>query len=329
MTHISILVLPKALATSITLPMEMLSAAASAHTAQEKTRSTLTVAFVAATLDPVTVMGGMKIVPDATIDDIPKTDLVLIPGLWRNPLPILKRHLQLIPWLQQQHEQGAILSAVGTGALFLAETGLLDGKSATTHWFYFDEFERHYPNINLEKKHFITRADKLYTAGSVNSIADLTLHFINHFYNKSVANQVERHFTHEVRRSYESEHYLQGKEISHHDEDIIQCQQWLNDNYNKDCRLEIVASQFDMSLRSFNRRFKLATGTTPRRYIQEVRIDNAADLLKNSNLSISEIAFEIGYLDSGYFSGLFKRIMSITPNEYRRTIRGKLFTIPN
>ncbi len=329
MPHIALLAFPNALATSITLPLEMLSAANAANSVQQKSASDLKVSVVSNSTDKIKLMGGLTILPDAIFSEVTHTDLIMIPGLWRNPLPILQKNREVVPWLKQQYELGAMLSAVGTGALFLAESGLLDGKSATTHWFYFDHFEKMYPKILLERKHFITRAERLYCTGSVNSVADLTLHFINHFYNKAVANQVERHFTHEVRRSYESELYLRGEESSHHDEDIIRTQHWLYENYNKDLQLKHVADNFGMSLRSFNRRFKLATGITPRHYLQNIRIDNATDLLKNSNLSISEIAFEVGYQDTGYFSALFRKIMSVTPNEYRQTVRGKLFTIPH
>ena len=81
-----------------------------------------------------------------------------------------------------------------------------------------------------------------------------------------------------------------------------------------------------MSIRTLNRRFKNALGQTPLEYLQEIRINIAKDLLKTSNLSISEIADKIGYEDTGYFTRLFKKHLAITPNGYRNTVRAKLFS---
>ena len=114
---------------------------------------------------------------------------------------------------------------------------------------------------------------------------------------------------------------------THHDEQIIKIQEWLQKNYQRDVQLQELAKRFDISVRSFNRRFRLAAGKTPLQYLQEVRLEQAKALLKLSNLSIAEIAFAVGYQDTSYFSSLFKRINTITPNEYRHLVRNKLFNV--
>ena len=151
------------------------------------------------------------------------------------------------------------------------------------------------------------------------------MHFIQRIYNTTIANHVERHFSHEIRRSYESIGYFDGQLNKHPDEDIVQAQMWLQDNYNKEVRFSEVAKRFDMSVRSFNRRFKTATNKSPLQYLQEVRIQTAKDLLKTSNLTISEIAFKVGYSDMGHFTMLFKKMLATTPSDYRTTVRAKLF----
>ena len=114
---------------------------------------------------------------------------------------------------------------------------------------------------------------------------------------------------------------------THHDEQIIKIQEWLQKNYQRDVQLQELAQRFDISVRSFNRRFRQAAGKTPLQYLQEVRLEQAKALLKLSNLSIAEIAFAVGYQDTSYFSSLFKRINTITPNEYRHLVRNKLFNV--
>ena len=314
------------LATSITLPIEMMRAAESAALVRDRNAIRLNIAATAVSLDPVPTRSGFRLQPDLTIADIAHTDMVILPALWRNPRPIVRKHPQLVAWLRQQHEQGRILIAVGTGACFLAEAGLLDGKAATTHWHYFDQFEKDYPLVQLKRQYFITQANRIYCAASVNAVADLTVHFIHRTYDATIASHVERNFSHEIRRPYESSSFFDDKHRYHPDEDIVQAQIWLQQHCQQDIALKEVAAHFGMSIRTFNRRFKNATGKTPLQYVQELRIDMAKDLLQTSNLSISEIAYKVGYQDLGYFAELFRKLLATTPSEYRATVRAKLFS---
>nr|WP_324259114.1 helix-turn-helix domain-containing protein [Cellvibrio fontiphilus] len=316
------------LATSSTLPMEMLLAAESASNTmlEASQRRKIDIQTLAISREPVPVRTGMRWQPDKTIEQVTKSDLIYIPGLWRNPRPIVKRNAALIPWLQQQHQNGAIISAVGTGCCFLAEAGLLNGKAATTHWHYFDQFQRDYPETQLKRQYFITQAGSLYCAASVNSLADLTVHFIHRFFGKKIASHVERHFSHEIRKSYDSSGFFEASNNPHPDEQITQIQIWLEDNYHREILFPQVSERFGMSVRTLNRRFKNALGKTPLEYLQEVRINTAKDLLKTSNLSIAEIADKVGYQDTNYFTVLFKKNLAITPNAYRETVRAKLFS---
>lgn len=316
------------LATSSTLPMEMLLAAESAMRTmiEPEQRRKIEIKTLAVTNRPVTTRTGMQWQPDLTLEQVPQSDLIYIPGLWRNPRPIIKRHAELINWLRTQHQNGAIISAVGTGCCFLAEAELLNGKAATTHWHYFDQFQKDYPLVQLKRQYFITQAGSLYCAASVNSLADLTVHFIQRFFGKKIASHVERHFSHEIRQAYESSGFFEATENPHPDEQITQIQIWLQDNYHRDILFSQVCERFGMSVRTLNRRFKNALGKTPLDYLQEIRINTAKDLLKTSNLSIGEIADKVGYQDAAYFATLFKKHLATTPNAYRDTVRAKLFS---
>lgn len=328
LTHITFLLCDRMLATSSTLPMEMLLAAESriqSFTPRDRT-ARLAITTAAVSRDAVTTRTGLRWQPDSTLSEIERTDIVYIPGLWRNPRPIVKQQKEISVWLNAQYQNGAIISAVGTGCCFLAEAGLLDGKAATTHWHYFDQFQQDYPKVHLKRQHFITQAGNLYCAASVNSLADLTVHFIHRLFGKAIASHVERHFSHEIRKSYEHTGFFEEEQNAHPDEDITQVQIWLQDNYYRKIFFPQVAERFGMSIRTLNRRFKSALGQTPLAYLQEVRINTARDLLKTSNLSLSEIADKIGYQDTGYFTALFKKQLSTTPTAYRETVRGKLFS---
>lgn len=315
------------LTTSSTLPMEMLLAAESAaHTMlPPELRRPLEIKTLGLTGGAVATRTGIRWQPDFHVGEGPKADLIYIPGLWRNPRPVVKKQAPLLAWLREQYQNGAIISAVGTGCCFLAEAGLLDGKAATTHWHYFDQFQKDYPQVHLKRQYFITQAGNLYCAASVNSLADLTVHFIQRLFGKTIASHVERHFSHEIRKAYETSGFFESAENAHPDEQITQIQIWLQDNYYREISFPPIAERFGMSVRTLNRRFKSALGQTPLEYLQEIRIDTAKDLLKTSNLSINEIAAKVGYEDTGYFNRLFKKHLATTPNAYRNTVRAKLF----
>lgn len=325
MQNITFVLYPDMLASSITLPIEMLRAGESFAKVESRKAEKLNISTVAGTESALNSMSGIALQADCTFDCKKPADIVFLPALWRNPQRALEANPSIVDWLVWQYQNGAIISAVGTGVCFVAEAGLLDEKAATTHWHYFDEFQKRYPKVLLKRQYFITQSANLYCSASVNALADLTVHFIQRIYNPTIASHVERHFSHEIRRSYEDIGYFDGQMNRHPDEDIIQAQMWLQDNYNKEIRFSEVAERFEMSVRSFNRRFKAATNKSPLQYLQEIRIQTAKDLLKTSNLTISEIAFKVGYSDMGHFTMLFKKLLSTTPSEYRTTVRAKLF----
>lgn len=327
MKHVTLVLFPRALGTSITLPLEMLNAADAHQRVQQPGSTRLIIETASIDGEPIAITGGLEIRPNKKLTDIEQTDLVIIPGMWGNPKPILRRHPMITDWVDQQHQQGAIICATGTGVCFLAEAGLLDDKAATTHWYYFEQFKRDYPRVKLQTKRFITNSGNIYCAGRMNSITNLIIHFIERFYNHYIARQIEQHFAHEIKQTYESIFYAFDEQRSHHDEEIIQAQQWMLRNYANDICLQDVAQQFDMSARTFNRRFKQATDKTPLEYLQNIRLGTAQDLLKDSNLSVAEISYRVGFNDPGYFSSLFKKRISLNPRDYRRLVRAKLFSL--
>jgi transcriptional regulator GlxA family with amidase domain len=325
MKHVSLLAIPDALGSTITIPMEMLSAARDIQRARRLQGEQVTIETVAVASKTVRLNGGLNIQCDRAVAELENSDLIFIPGLWGNPRRALQQSAILPPWLAQMHARGSTICAVTTGAFFAAEAGLLDGHSATTHWRYFELFAQRYRQSKLERKRFITNDNRVFCTGSVNAVRDIMLHFVDQLFGEDISNQVARHFTHELSRSYESLLLARDQHSTHHDETIIKVQEWMQENYRANIQLDDIARQFRMSTRSLNRRFKSAANTTPIQYLQEFRLSQAKDLLKHSNLVISEVADQVGYADASYFTALFKKLNAVTPNEYRRLVRNKLF----
>ena len=283
------------LASGVTLPMEQLRAAESMAAAQANPRPPLHIRLASIDGKPVTTHTGISLVPDCALGEVDNSSLTYLPALWRNPRVQIKHNLDLLPWLRRQHALGNTIAGVGTGCCFMAEAGLLDGRAATTHWHYFDQFAKAYPKVNLKRDYFITQADNLFCTGSVNSTADLTIYFIQRAFSPLIASHVERHFFHEIRKAFN--HTDSSVNFKHPDENIAQAQAWLAEKCTQPISIADAATAHGMSLRSFNRRFKIATNQTPLQYLQQIRILMAKDLLQTSNLSVSDIAYNTGYQD--------------------------------
>lgn len=324
---VGIVLCDNVLATSATLPYEMLATAIASARGIREGDTQLVTLYVSTDGKPIASASGFQLTPDCSLNDCPQLDLIHFPGQWRNPRRAILRNPEIAPWLQKQHRLGAAITAVGTGVCFPAAAGLLDGKAATTHWHYFDQFQKDYPKVNLKRQYFITQAGNIYCAASVNTLAELMVHIIYLWFGRPVANNVERNFFHEIRGTFEPRRYF-AEHVEHHsDEVILQAQIWLEDNFSRKIYMPSLASQFGMSTRTFNRRFKQALGKAPNSYLQELRLKHARELLQHTNLSILEIAGLSGYQEISYFSRLFTQNFQITPGKYRETVRAKLFSV--
>jgi transcriptional regulator GlxA family with amidase domain len=326
MKHVTIIAVPKALGSTVTIPLEMLNAANDIAKSRRQLDKLVTIELASGSdTTELVLSGGMRINCQTTLDSISNSDLIFVPGIWGNPRSSLPKLKPMMNWLAQQYKAGNTLCSMVTGSFFLAEAGLLRGRPATTHWRFFDEFTQRYPNIKLQRKRFITSDERLYCTGSINAVRDLMLHFVEQLYGDSIAREIARQFTHELKRSYESLLLNEDQQRSHHDEEIIKVQEWLDQNYQAGVVISGLAKRFKLSVRSLNRRFKLATNASPLQYLQSLRIEHAKELLKQSNLAVSEVADMVGYQDASYFTSLFKKVTAVTPIEYRSLVRNKLF----
>jgi transcriptional regulator GlxA family with amidase domain len=321
--QVRLLLYPQVLATSLSLPIEMLSAGEASR--ERDLDTNLTIKFVASSTQAVKCRVGCTFLPDLTFSDDDKADLIIIPGIWRNPRPVIKQNQGAIAYLKKQWQLGATIIGVGTGNCLLAEAGLLDGHAATTHWHYAKQFRKDYPLVNLKPEFFITQSERIYCAASLNSLADIIVHLIAQIFGRDAAQNVERNFSHEIRKPYEEQRYLEGAVDRHPDELIVQVQFWLKNNLASELSLNQVAEQFGVSQRTLSRRFKRATGGTANHYLQRMRLEMAQELLASTNLTVQDVAVMVGYMDQGYLTKVFKRELNQTPSDYRLLVRKKLF----
>ncbi len=317
---------PRALATSISLPMDVLLAAGHAAGAQARGHNPLQFELAAEHPGPVAVAGGLQILPDISFDDINPCDMLLLPGLWRNPRPAVSQAGALLRLLPELHAQGTVICSVGTGSCFLAEAGLLDNRAATTHWHYFEEFSQRYPAVQLKRRHLITQSGSIYCAGSVNSVADLMIHLVEDWFGQRIARQVESQFSPEIRRPFRAHAFQSQDDSAHHDELVLAAQERLQEQLHQPPSLAELAHDLRCSARTLTRRFNAAIGQTPSAYLRRQRLAEARELLRTTNLSVGEVAYRVGLHDVSYFTALFQKHEGMTPGRYRRSVRGKLFS---
>lgn len=316
---------PDALATSITLPMEILQAAGQMASVSERGKSKVRMLLAAPQKVPISLSGGINLNPDIAFDDLPPLDLLLLPAIWRNPMPTLKQARPWLKRLREMSESGTRICSVGTSSCLLAEAGLLNGRPATTHWNYFDQFARRYPRVQLKTRHLITQSDNIYCVGSVNSIADLMVHIVEEWFGSHIARAVENQFSPEIRRPFRAAAYQNEPQSSHHDETVLQAQEWIQEHLAQPISLAKLADHLRVSSRTLNRRFHQATGFSPQNYLNKLRVSEGKELLRHSNLSVSDIAWQVGLQDVSHFSRLFREHVGMTPLRYREAVRGKLF----
>ena len=319
---------PNALATSVTLPMEMLQAASQMASVGRRAEPQVRFLLTAPELDKVALGSGIALQPDLCFQDLPAIDLLLLPAIWRNPVPSIRASQRWLGLLREQAAAGTRICSVGTGSFLLAEAGLLAGRPATTHWNYFEQFSRRYPDVLLKTRHLITQSGNIYCVGSVNSIADLMVHIVEEWFGSRIARAIENQFSPEIRRSFNAAAYQDEADSSHPDEIVVQAQQWLQENLSEAIVLGELADGLGMSPRTLNRRFKQATGLSPQGYLQNLRVASAKDLLRHSNLSIGEVAWQVGLHDVSYFSQLFRKHSGMPPLRYREAVSYTHLTLP-
>lgn len=224
----------------------------------------------------------------------------------------------LVRWLRRRHRQGTLLCSVCAGAFLLAETGLLAGRSATTHWALKEAFAAHFPEVLLDTDRMIVDEGDLITAGGLMAWVDLGLRLIERYLGPTVMLATARFFLVDPGGREQRFYSPFAPVLTHGDTAVLKVQRWLQARSGERVNLEGMARKAGLGERTFLRRFQKATGLTPIAYVQHLRVGRARELLEASDRSIDEVAWQVGYEDTGAFRKVFLRVMGLTPGEYRR-----------
>lgn len=282
----------------------------------------LDVRIVSADGKPFRCPGNVLVEPHDSLESLGPCDALLICDMY-SPIHTVPRQDYAIyrDWLRQLHRQGVLIGSVCSGALVLAEAGLLDGREMASHWAYAELFAREYPKARLRRDSILClthEADGIITAGGVTSWHELVVHVIRRFCGPDVARQ-----TAQVHLLSGHEHgQLPFAAMNRHcgiaDGVIAACQEWIAGNYHQENPVQRMAALSGLNPRTFARRFKAATGRAPIDYVVEMRIEEAKQGLETTDQPIDDVAFGVGYQDPAAFRRMFRKLSGMTPQDYRR-----------
>lgn len=281
--------------------------------------------IIGAEAGPLQLITGVTIVPQLTVDDVDETDIVIVPNVVVDT-PDMLRGLdrRLLDWVRRMHAAGALICATCGGSLALAEAGMLDGHNATTHWLFVPLFRTQFPAVALLEERILVQSGpghSIVCAGGASSWQDLTLFLIAKRAGTAEAIRISRLFLYQWHRDGQLPYASMAANIGHGDAVVEKCQEFAALNYPSGGVLAEMVRLSGLPKRSFDRRFRKATGYAPLEYVQWLRIEEAKQMLEADEGAIDDIAAEVGYADLASFRRLFKRLSGLTPGDYRRRFR--------
>jgi transcriptional regulator GlxA family with amidase domain len=319
MKKVTILAFDSAPSTTITGPLDIFQFAGGTAnlSAEESPDPYFEVEVASPDGAPIQCANRLTITPHLAMHEVENPDLIVIAGVW-DVEAVLSSQQKAFAWLQEHHKNGVDIAGICTGGFVLAATGLLDGKEATTHWTAADVFRQLFPKVNLKPERLITDAGGLYCSGAFTACFDLSLYLVAKYVGYNVAAQSAKTMVHDIGRVSQTPYTSFNFQRNHSDDSILQTQRQFEKDYAESIDIEDFARQKGMSRRTFERRFKVATGDTPLLYLQRVRVEVAKQILEGKNSSFDEISYEVGYENSSFFRKIFQKHTGLLPGEYRQ-----------
>jgi transcriptional regulator GlxA family with amidase domain len=261
--------------------------------------------------------GLFTVKPHTNISSIVKSDLIIIPSINHNYKKVIPQNKLLITWLQEQYKQGAAIASICTGAFLLASTGLLNGKSCSTHWAASNNFRGMFPLVNLKSEKLITDEKGIYTNGGAFSFLNFIIYLVEKYYDRNTAIYCSKVFQIEMDRKSQSAFSIFTGQKLHGDEMVVKAQAFIESKVHEKISITELSAKFLVGRRNFDRRFIKATGNTPVEYAQRVKVEAAKKAFENSRKTITEIMYEVGYADVKAFREVFRKITGLSPLAYR------------
>ncbi len=273
----------------------------------------------------------IPVTPDFAVSDDPTAPIVILPELWLGPDESLTgRYPELIQWILRRHATGSNVYSACSGAILLAETGLLNGCPATSHWAYQDLFRERFPQVRFDPTPNLVYAEpkgRIVTAGGTTSWHDLALHLIARHVGPAEALRISKVYLLKMHSEGQAPFTTLVRPLRHGDGKVRKVELFLKECFQQTDAIPRVLKAAGTPERTLKRRFKAATGISLIEYLQNIRIEHGKHLLETTVLAVEEISADVGYSDVSFFRRLFKRLVGLTPAAYRQMFGSSEFSL--
>ncbi len=226
---------------------------------------------------------------------------------------------EIVAWLKRVKTRR--IASVCSGAFFLAEAGLLDGRSATTHWESTDHFRRRYPKVRLDAERIFIRDGDVWTSAGISAGIDLALALIEEDLGPAVARRTAQQIVVHQRRPGGQSQFSALVELGGRTGRFVELVEWMRAHLAEPLTIERLADRAAMSPRNFARAFTAETGTTPAKAVERLRLEAARTAVETSHAPLEEIAEVAGFGDPGRMRRAFLRTFGQPPQALRRVVR--------
>lgn len=271
--------------------------------------------------------GFYSVMPAKTVDQVKKTDLIIVPAVHEEHSKAIEMNKEAIDWLKEQHALGAEIAAYCIGVFLLAETGLLDGKTCSTHWGEAGKLKELFPTVDVQSERIITECEGLYTSGGAYAFTNLAIYLIEKYGGRELAIATAKAFMIDVDKNDQSLFSMFVGQKHHQDQMVLEVQELIEKHFNENLNVEGIAQSKATNRRTLERRFKAATGNSVIQYLQRVRVESAKKLLERENSSISDAMFAVGYSDTKAFREVFRKHVGVSPMEYKKKYSNAIFNL--
>jgi transcriptional regulator GlxA family with amidase domain len=322
--HVALLALPDAVISTLAGIYDVMKAQV-LMPSSALSRAPFQIEIVGESAEPVVLASGVPILVHRSIDAVESSDIVIVPSVLLGPDGWQTgRYPRLIDWLRRMHARGAVLCSACSGIFLLAETGLFDGRDATVHFGYAQQFAQVHPAVPIHPERVLVISglrEELVSSGASTTWHDMVLYLIARFAGATDAQEVARMFALQWHQDGLAPYIRFLGRSDHGDAEIQGAQRWLSAHFSVGNPVEEMIRRSKLAERTFKRRFTAATGMAPIAYVQRLRIEDAKRRLERTEASVDEISWRVGYEDAAFFRRLFRRTTGLAPGAYRKRFR--------
>jgi len=259
---------------------------------------------------------------DKTIDQVTKTDVIVLPLLCGDFPEAIARNEGYRNWVVDQYQRGSEIVCLCVGSFFLASTGLLNDRKCAVHWAAKNEFTALFPDVVVIDDSIITDEQGIYTCGGGYSYLNLVLYILEKHLGRDISILASKMFEIDIERKSQNPFVIFMGQKRHGDEQVLKAQEFIENNPTEIYSVDELCERLAVGRRTFERRFKKGTGNSIAEYIQRVKVEFAKKHLEAGRKTVNEIVYETGYNDLDAFRRVFKKFTDLSPVDYRKKYAG-------